>query len=75
MRLQQLPARCLSALLRLYQLALSPYLGRNCRFHPSCSAYAREVVGRHGVLRGGWLTLRRLSRCHPFHEGGVDLPP
>jgi putative membrane protein insertion efficiency factor len=62
-------------LIRLYQLTLSPYLGRSCRFYPSCSNYALEAIELHGAWRGGWLTLRRLSRCHPFHPGGFDPPP
>lgn len=62
-------------LIRIYQWTLSPLLGRNCRFYPSCSHYALEVIHDHGVLRGGWLTLRRLGKCHPFHPGGFDPPP
>lgn len=62
--------------IRFYQLALSPLVGPACRFHPSCSQYALEAVARFGVLRGGWLSLRRLGRCHPFHPGGYDpVPP
>ncbi len=63
-------------LIRLYQWTLSPLLGQNCRFYPSCSHYALEAVTRFGVLRGGWLSARRLCRCHPWHPGGVDpVPP
>ena len=62
-------------LIRAYQLLLSPWLGANCRFYPSCSHYALEAVHEHGSLRGGWLALRRLSRCHPFHSGGYDPVP
>lgn len=62
-------------LIRAYQWTLSPLLGCNCRFYPSCSNYALEAIRLHGVLRGGWLTLRRLARCHPFHAGGFDPPP
>lgn len=61
--------------LRGYQLAISPWLPRSCRFYPSCSQYAMDAVGRFGVRRGGWLALRRLSRCHPFHAGGYDPVP
>jgi hypothetical protein len=62
-------------LIRIYQWTLSPLLGRNCRFYPTCSNYALEAIHHHGVLRGGWLTLRRLGKCHPFHPGGFDPPP
>ena len=62
-------------LILLYQWTLSPLLGPACRFHPSCSNYAREAIERFGILRGGWLTLRRLGRCHPWHPGGIDLVP
>jgi putative membrane protein insertion efficiency factor len=62
-------------LIRAYQLGLSPLLGANCRFYPSCSQYALEAVGTHGSLRGGWLSVRRLARCHPFHAGGYDPVP
>jgi putative membrane protein insertion efficiency factor len=49
--------------------------GANCRFHPSCSEYAREAIDRHGAGKGSWLTLRRLGRCHPYHPGGFDPVP
>lgn len=63
-------------LIKAYQLTLSPFLGRCCRFHPSCSAYALEAVERHGALNGSWLALRRIGRCHPWHEGFDDpVPP
>jgi uncharacterized protein len=62
--------------IRFYQLALSPLVGPACRFYPSCSQYALEAVSRFGVLRGGWLSVRRLGRCHPFNPGGYDpVPP
>lgn len=61
-------------LIRVYQWTLSPLLGPTCRFYPSCSHYALAVLEHHGFLRGSWLTLRRLARCHPWHPGGVDLP-
>ena len=61
---------------RGYQLFVSPWLGPRCRFYPSCSHYACEALQSHGLLGGSWLTLRRLARCHPFCEGGVDpVPP
>lgn len=62
-------------LIRLYQLVVSPHLGRNCRFEPSCSQYAHQAFGLHGSLRGSWLTARRLCRCHPFTAGGYDPVP
>ncbi|AKU14622.1 membrane protein insertion efficiency factor YidD [Aromatoleum toluclasticum] len=65
----------LLGLLRVYRYAISPMLGRNCRFHPSCSEYAAEAVQRHGALKGGWLALKRVGRCHPFHPGGYDPVP
>ena len=64
-----------AGLIRLYQIAVSPLLPPACRFYPSCSQYALEAVRRHGALRGGWLALARLARCHPLHPGGVDFVP
>ena len=68
--------RLLVALVTAYRRFLSPLLGPRCRFAPSCSAYAVEALRAHGALRGSWLTVRRLARCHPFHPGGHDpVPP
>jgi hypothetical protein len=58
-----------------YQRVISPFLPRACRFYPSCSEYAREAICRHGILRGVWLTTRRLTRCHPYNPGGYDPVP
>lgn len=62
-------------LVRLYQLTLSPWLGMNCRFQPTCSAYAIEALETHGVLKGSWLLLRRIARCHPWGGSGYDPVP
>ena len=67
--------RLLSSLIRGYQLAVSPFFGASCRFHPSCSEYAREAIMKYGVTRGAWLAGQRLARCHPWHPGGVDEVP
>ena len=62
-------------LIRIYQWTVSPLLGPRCRFYPSCSQYAHEALLRFGLLRGGWLALKRLGRCHPWHAGGIDPVP
>ena len=68
-------SRLITGAVRLYQRFVSPFLGANCRFYPSCSSYACEAIEKHGVLRGAWLGARRLCRCHPFHPGGIDPVP
>lgn len=66
----------LVGLIRVYQVALSPFVGNQCRFTPTCSQYAREAVEQHGALKGSWMAIRRVSRCHPWHPGGHDpVPP
>ncbi|HSC88751.1 MAG TPA: membrane protein insertion efficiency factor YidD [Polyangiaceae bacterium] len=65
----------LIGLVRIYQVLLSPLLGPSCRFSPTCSAYAISCLSTHGPLRGSWLAVRRILRCHPFHPGGYDPPP
>jgi putative membrane protein insertion efficiency factor len=67
--------RCVMALLRAYKLTLSPLIGRQCRFLPTCSEYATEVLISHGFVRGSALTVRRLCRCHPWGGAGYDPPP
>ena len=65
-------ARGLILVVRLYQASLGTVMGGHCRFVPTCSAYAIEALERHGALKGSWMTLRRLSKCHPFGGGGYD---
>jgi putative membrane protein insertion efficiency factor len=62
-------------LIRIYQKLVSPNLGANCRYQPTCSSYAAAAVGRFGVFRGGWLAVRRIGRCHPLRAGGYDPVP
>jgi putative membrane protein insertion efficiency factor len=62
-------------LVKTYQTVLSPLLGQHCRFHPTCSAYTYEAIEKYGLVRGTELGIRRLLRCHPFHEGGIDPVP
>lgn len=71
-----LAARVLIAPIRFYRAFISPLLGPRCRFYPTCSAYAMEAIAVHGALRGSWLAIRRIVRCHPFNPGGYDpVPP
>ncbi len=67
--------KLLILLIQAYRYLLSPLLGPHCRYYPSCSAYAVTALERHGVLRGGSLAVKRLCRCHPWHEGGFDPVP
>jgi putative membrane protein insertion efficiency factor len=67
--------RFIGRIIKAYSYLISPLLGPNCRFYPTCSHYAADAVERHGVMKGGWLATRRIARCHPWHEGGVDPVP
>lgn len=69
------PRAWIVALIHLYQKLVSPTLGVNCRYRPTCSSYAAVAVSRFGVFRGGWLAVRRIGRCHPLREGGYDPVP
>ncbi|MCL7749868.1 membrane protein insertion efficiency factor YidD [Halalkalibacter alkaliphilus] len=65
----------LLSIIRFYQLVISPIKPPTCRFYPTCSHYGMEAIKRFGAIRGGWLTLKRILKCHPFHPGGIDLVP
>lgn len=67
--------RVLILFVKAYRLLLSPFLGNNCRYYPTCSEYAVTALGRHGALKGSWLAVKRIGRCHPWHPGGVDPVP
>jgi hypothetical protein len=67
--------RLLLAIIRAYQYLLSPWVGNQCRFYPTCSHYAAEAIQLHGAAKGSWLAIRRISKCHPWHPGGFDAVP
>ena len=67
--------RILMAIILFYQKQISPFLGKNCRFSPTCSQYALQAIQKYGALRGGWLTLKRILKCNPFCKGGYDPVP
>ena len=67
--------RLMLFVIRAYRYLLSPWWGNQCRFDPTCSAYAMQAIKEHGALRGSWLALRRLTKCHPWHHGGFDPVP
>lgn len=73
--LRQMPKRLMLGLIRFYRAAISPAFPACCRFTPTCSQYALEAVEKYGAVKGGYLALRRILRCHPFHEGGYDPVP
>ncbi|NLC71638.1 MAG: membrane protein insertion efficiency factor YidD [Desulfuromonadaceae bacterium] len=70
-----MPKKTVVSLIRFYQIVISPIKGNTCRFYPSCSEYAREAIIRFGVLKGLWMAVKRILRCHPFHHGGYDPVP
>lgn len=70
-----LAARLLSLPVIAYRTVISPLLGPRCRYTPTCSAYALEALARHGAIRGGWLAIRRIGRCHPWGGSGIDEVP
>jgi len=75
-RIGQFPRRVLIGLVTLYRLLISPVLAPSCRYWPSCSEFAVDALRMHGAVRGGWLTARRICRCHPWSAGGIDpVPP
>ncbi|MEC1521588.1 membrane protein insertion efficiency factor YidD [Neobacillus niacini] len=67
--------KILISVIRFYQMVISPIKPPSCRFYPTCSHYGLEAVQRFGALKGGWLTLKRILKCHPFHPGGIDPVP
>jgi uncharacterized protein len=72
--LWHLPGALLILAARVYQWTLSPLVGRQCRFEPTCSNYFIQAIRKYGATRGAWRGIKRIGRCHPFHPGGVDLP-
>ncbi|WLD56785.1 membrane protein insertion efficiency factor YidD [Salinispirillum sp. LH 10-3-1] len=65
----------LKKIVRGYQVAISPLMAPRCRFYPTCSSYAIEALEKHGAVKGSWLTIKRISKCHPLHPGGLDPVP
>jgi len=73
--MKHLPGKVMIALIRLYQGAISPYLPPSCRYTPSCSSYGIEAITKHGAIKGGWLTLKRIASCNPWGGSGYDPVP
>lgn len=73
--LAQLPAKLMILLIRIYQLTLSPFIGRNCRYTPTCSNYGIEAIRKYGAIKGGWLTIKRILSCNPWGGSGYDPVP
>lgn len=74
-KIVHLPAKFLILLIRIYQMTLSPYLGKHCRYTPTCSNYGIEAIKKHGALKGGWLTVKRVLSCNPWGGSGYDPVP
>ncbi len=73
--MRALISKLLITLIKAYRLVLSPWLGQQCRFHPTCSQYALQAIQKHGPYFGSWLAVKRLASCHPWHAGGIDQVP
>ncbi|WP_411346811.1 membrane protein insertion efficiency factor YidD [Paenibacillus sp. WLX1005] len=73
--MQKLSRRAVQVPIHFYRKCISPLKPPSCRFYPTCSQYALEAIEVHGVLKGSWMAARRISKCHPFHPGGIDLVP
>ena len=73
--IKQISQKILIGIVKGYQYTISPLLGTRCRFYPSCSNYAINALNEHGVIQGCWLIFKRIIKCHPFHQGGVDFVP
>lgn len=65
----------LKIIIKFYQVLISPFFGKKCRFYPSCSAYALQALNKHGTIKGGYLSVKRILRCHPWNDGGYDPVP
>ena len=74
-KIAQLPANLMILLIRIYQITLSPYIGRNCRYTPTCSNYGIEAIKKYGAIKGGWLTIKRILSCNPWGGSGYDPVP
>lgn len=74
-KILQLPANILILLIRIYQVTLSPFIGRNCRYTPTCSNYGIEAIKKYGAIKGGWLTIKRILSCNPWGGSGYDPVP
>lgn len=73
--MESIPARALVATIKFYRRYISPLKPPSCRFYPTCSEYAVQAITKYGALKGGWMAVKRISRCHPFHPGGYDPVP